>query len=31
MQKRPDLIAKARQSGLLGKADEAVLQKIKLK
>lgn len=31
MKKRPDLIAKARQSGLLGKADEAVLQKIKLK
>jgi len=31
MQKRPDLIAKARQNGLLGKADEAVLQKILLK
>jgi tRNA (guanine37-N1)-methyltransferase len=31
MQKRPDLIAKARQSGLLGKADEAVLKKILLK
>ena len=31
MQKRPDLIAKARQSGLLGKADEVVLQKIRLK
>ena len=31
MQKRPDLIARARQSGLLGKADEAVLQKIRLK
>ena len=31
MQKRPDLIATARQNGLLGKADEAVLQKIKLK
>ena len=28
MQKRPDLIAKARQNGLLGKADEAVLQKM---
>jgi tRNA (guanine37-N1)-methyltransferase len=31
MQKRPDLIARARQNGLLGKADEAVLQKILLK
>lgn len=31
MQKRPDLIAKARQNGLLGKGDEAVLQKTLLK
>ena len=31
MQKRPDLIAKARQNGLLGKADEVLLKNILLK
>jgi len=31
LQKRPDLVAKARENGLIGKADEAVLQKMMLK
>jgi len=31
LQKRPDLIVKARQGGLLGKVDEALLQKMMLK